>query len=284
MPRTIALLLLATLLAACGDDDPDVADISEMRVVKVSGDQEAPVQAPETQASITPTRIVLQAGGGNPFTSGYTPEPLVARVVSDGAGTAQSMLTGPISAAVVPSGTLVHWQLEPECGKLFAVTTATDDSAFTINRWGPGIKAGVCHAAAGRLVGAEIVIDATWELEVLPGPPVFLGSKLPLNNLVLTAGQTINLDSIARARGIDAYDRYSNVIHADILLTYPITWSIVGPMENYSLDCFAWPVIQQGSGWGSFVVPPASEWPYCFLTHYDGQFLGGQLFRSQPAS
>lgn len=283
MPRTIALLLLATLLAACGDDEPDIATIDEMRVVKVSGDQEAPVQAPEAQASVvaavSSTRIALQAGGGNPFTSGYTPEPLVARVVTTGSGGVQSALTAPISAAVVPAGTLVQWKLEDGCGELFAATTQTDDSAYTANRWAPGTKAGTCHAAAGRLVGTEIVIDATWELEVLPGPPLGLWNH-PLQYKHLTAGEVVRLDTL----GLAAHDQYANVIPDSIFQTYQINWEIAGPMENYSLDCLAWPVIQQGSGWGSFVVPPASEWPYCFRTYYQGQYLGGQTFRSQPAS
>ena len=281
MTRTIALMILATLLAACGDDEPDIATIDEMRVVKVSGDQKAPVQAPSnTQASLVPAQVIaVQAGGGDMFTYGYSPEPLIARVVTTGSGGVQSDLTAPISAAVVPAGTLVQWKLEDGCGELFAATTQTDDSAYTANRWAPGTKAGTCHAAAGRLVGTEIVIDATWELEVLPGPPLGLWNS-PLQYKRLTAGEVVRLDTL----GLAAHDQYANVIPDSIFQTYQINWEIAGPMENYSLDCLAWPVIQQGSGWGSFVVPPASEWPYCFRTYYQGQYLGGQIFRSQPAS
>ena len=161
MPRTIALLLLTALLATgCGDDDPDTATIEEMRVVKVSGDQAAQVPPPEV-AGLRITAVVGE--------DGWTDEPLIARIVTTGGGGAQATITG-LSADVVPAGTLVHWYLPEECGRLFAQTTATDDSAYTANRWAPGTRSGTCHARAGRLVGTQIVMDTTWVLEVLPGP------------------------------------------------------------------------------------------------------------------
>nr|PZN59863.1 MAG: hypothetical protein DIU58_17195 [Sphaerobacter thermophilus] len=279
MPRTIALLLLATLLAACGDDEPDIATIDEMRVVKVSGDQKAPVQAPsKTQASLVPAQVIaVQAGGGDMFTYGYSPEPLIARVVTTGSGGVQSALTAPISAAVVPAGTLVQWKLEDGCGELFAATTQTDDSAYTANRWAPGTKAGTCHAAAGRLVGTEIVIDATWELEVLPGPPtVFLGRQPAWTTIV--EGAPIDL----RNTPFDARDQYGNAIPDSVVLTYTPTWHVRGPLPGSSLDCLAVPVVDEGEGWTIPAAPPPGRW--CAVVYIEGHDVAYWWFQSQSAS
>jgi len=163
------LLLLALAIAACGDDPggpktrgPQPATIDMMRVVKISGDQTAQVPPPAGVSADLVAASTMPA---------WTSEPLVARVkiVQPQASSAAEG-----DSLFVPPGTLVHWRVQPGCGELFATTTATDDSAYTYNRWAPGTKAGTCTVQAGRLVNGNIVIDTTWTMQVLPGPSVAL--------------------------------------------------------------------------------------------------------------
>src|SRR5690625_3212147 len=161
--RTLYLALISLFAAACSADGPRViSDLEEMRVVKVSGDQSAPVPA------VAPSRIVAVAGTSLDAApgDGWTPEPLVARVVPE--ATAGRGITG--SGPVIPAGTLVHWQIPEGAGRLYGQTTTTVDSASVVNRWAPGTRAGTYTVAAGRLVGSNIVTDATWEVVVEPGP------------------------------------------------------------------------------------------------------------------
>src|SRR5690606_41874010 len=105
----------------------------------------------------------------------------------------RSTLSGPSFGDVIPVGTLVHWHLSDECGRLFGTTTSTDDSAYTVNRWAPSTRAGLCEAQAGRILeDGSIVIDATWQLEILPGPVWAWGSDYPTDDPVVV-GDTIDL-------------------------------------------------------------------------------------------
>lgn len=159
-------LLLPLLAVACGDDPggpkrrgPQPATIDMMRVVKVRGDQAAQVPPAGVSADLVAASTM----------PAWTPEPLVARVKI-----VQPRVNGVAEddSLFVPPGTLVHWRVQDGCGELFASTTATDDSAYTVNRWAPGTRAGTCTVEAGRLVGTDIVIDTTWTMQVLPGPSV----------------------------------------------------------------------------------------------------------------
>lgn len=165
MRRSIALLALAAVLAACGDD-PDIATLGDMRVVVRGGDgQRVQVPPSDLSASAVPAAVV--------GADGYAPEPLVAEVVDEG-GSASVVGPAGVSYAVVPAGTDVHWHVSAGGGTVFGSTTETDDSAYVINRWAPGIVAGPVTVTAGRLIGDSITTDATWNLEVLAGPAVVI--------------------------------------------------------------------------------------------------------------
>src|SRR5690606_1481865 len=134
---------------------------------------------------------------------GWTSEPLVARIEVVQPGGLQALQAD--DSVYVPKGTLVHWLLDDGAGRLFASTTATDDTATTVNRWAPGTKAGRFRARAGRLVGTEIVYDAEFDLEVLPGPPVRIYfSSLLYEHHRFNVGDTIDIREMVRG-GRDAY-------------------------------------------------------------------------------
>ena len=250
MLHRVSVLALALIIAACSDDsDSDVATIDQMRVVKVSGDQSAQVPPPEIAGALRVTATVGE--------DGWTDEPLIARIVTTGGG-AQATITG-LSADVVPTGTLVHWYLPEECGRLFAQTTATDDSAYTVNRWAPGTKAMTCHAQAGRLVGTQIVMDATWELEVLPGPVAQVQlAEMPW----LCIGDTLDMRDYV-AGGLDAY---WNEIPADTVRALPdseVSWTW---KDGTQWSTGSGPTV---SGW-IVVVPDFGQHGYTKRTSKDG--------------
>lgn len=259
MRRTsLSLLMLALLVGACGDDDggPRLATIDELRVVKVAGDQTTQVPDGVPVATIYATAgAALQATPGED----WTPEPLVARVEA----TVQSRGTGP--SAVIPPGTLVHWQIPEVAGRLFAGTTATDDSAHVINRYAPGTKAGTYIAYAGRMIGSEIVVDAEWELVVLPGPVASVQWALNMHRDYL-AGDTIDISS-AITGGHDAHG--NAVALEDIVAGTPAgsAWAPIG--ETSGGICRNYPSTPQQAGWASIVPTEAAGWPHIAYENYN---------------
>lgn len=162
MRSTAAILCALAVLAACGDDAPDDADLSTVRIEIVSGDSQVVRLGTTTSGDAAPLASV-EVGS-----DGYTNVPLRVRAVDDG-GSASTVPTG-VSAAVVPAGTPVHWHTTQ--GTLFGTTTETDGNAESVNRWKPGTLAGPVEVSAGRIVGDSIVIDTVFRFEQLPGPPV----------------------------------------------------------------------------------------------------------------
>lgn len=250
--RTSLVLALAVLASACSDSDPEgprMATIDEVKVVKVSGDQSAPVLGQGIASTPTP------AGGLSLQTvpaGEYTPEPLVGRVepTVQARGTSG---TGP-SGLVVPVGTLVHWDLPAEAGRLLATTTATDDSAYVINRWAPGTKAGTYTVRAQRILGTgEIVTDATWQVTVKPGR-VHGIDFAPLSGY--TEGDTVDLRDLV----LSGFDVYGNVIEAEAITALNLSaWELYIPaMANLNRppDRAEPKLVATGTGW-IITIPPA---------------------------
>lgn len=258
MRRTLCLMILTLIVGACSDDGPViVSDPAEMRVVKVSGDQSAPVPA------VAPSRIVAVAGTSLDAVpgDGWTPEPLVARVVPE--ATAGRGITG--SGPVIPAGTLVHWQIPEGAGRIYGQTTATDDSAYVVNRWAPGTRAGEYTVQAGRLVGTEIVIDAEWKLVVEPGPVASVQWALNMHRDYL-AGDTIDISS-AITGGHDAHG--NAVALEDIVAGTPAgsAWAPIG--ETSGGICRNYPSTPQQAGWASIVPTEAAGWPHIAYENYN---------------
>lgn len=243
--RRLAVLALVALLAACGRDSADGGSplsIDQLRVRKISGDHSVPVPPPAQSAS--PARVRAVVG-----TDGYSTEPLVARVEPV---SGRSTLSGPDFGDVIPVGTLVHWHLSDECGRLFGTTTSTDDSAYTVNRWAPSTRAGLCEAQAGRILeGGSIVIDATWQLEILPGP----ASRWSLEPLAVSVSPGDTIDIRQRLRWVR--DAHGNEVPLATLDSAEIGWAWT-PLPTLGGEIPAEP---QGSGWLTVVPDEAATWP-----------------------
>lgn len=260
--RTSLILALALAVGACSDSDdgPRLATIDEVKVVKVSGDQSAPVLG---QGIVT---VQAPSGGLSLQTvpaGEYTPEPLVGRVepTFQARGTRG---TGP-SGLVVPVGTLVHWDIPEEAGRLLGTTTATDDSAYVINRWAPGTKAGTYTVRAQRILGTgEIVTDATWQVVVEPGKFHTFGSDLSYS---AHAGDPVDLS--APIQGMHAMDRYYNPIPDSVVIAEVTpTWRILGPRPSPASYQCSENVVDSGTGWEIPAAPAYHPNGYCIEIYH----------------
>src|SRR5690606_13034922 len=212
-----------------------------MRVVKVRGDQAAQVPPAGVSADLVAASTM----------PAWTSEPLVARVRIVQPQAAGASFSVAADSMYVPPGTLVHWRVQDGCGELFATTTATDDSAYTVNRWAPGTRAGTCTVMAGRLVGTDIVIDTTWTLEVLPGPIYVVSLTDRISDHELFVGDTVDLKRAV----IGARDAYDNAVPIDSVYAWPdslIGWAWSGGNER--------PPAPSGHGWLTIVPYPDSTY------------------------
>jgi hypothetical protein len=266
MRSTSAVLIaLAMLAGACSDPAPDpvIATIDQMRVVAVSGDQttQVPDIAP-SQTIYATAGAALQAAPGE----GWTPEPLVARVEA----TVASRGTGP--SAVIPPGTLVHWQIPEVAGRLFGASTAVDDTAHVINRYAPGTRAGTYIAYAGRLVGGDIVTDAEWELVVEPGAVTRINWLCdPWGCDEVSVGEPFDL----REYLAEPTDQYRNPVDLMAIPDSHVGWAWYGGPED--------PEGPEGYGW-MVTAPAAFPDPlYGLMLWIEGNYLGGRIFiEAQP--
>jgi hypothetical protein len=137
---------------------------------------------------------------------------------------------------------------------VFGGTTATDDSAHVVNRWAPGVKAGTCTAYAGRLVGGEIVTDATWELVVEPGPAKEIKViEHTGGGPWIATGDTIDGRTLIQ----HGWDQYGNTIPATVIGALPdslVSWT----WSDAAHGSPATPV--SGIGW-KIIVPSFEGWP-----------------------
>lgn len=224
--KAIVSLLCCATLAGCDSTTgpappPTPPSIRDWRVIAVRGDQTTPVTHLPPASSF---RSAATVGA-----DGFTTEPLVARIEL----TAEAKAAG-MSLESLPPNSLVHWYVPPEAGRLYAATTTPDDSAYVINRYAPGTRAGTWTATAGRLIDGEIVTDATWQLVVLPGPPAVL--DVPDSPMILWLGDTLDLASL-----VSAADQYGNPIPAD-----SIHWDPAGP--TYTSDVERWDTLTVTAG------------------------------------
>lgn len=274
MRRTALTMLipaLAIMAGACSDSGPDIhmATIDQMRVVKVSGDQSTPAAALSSPPASPGLSLAVQASAA------YTEEPLVGQVVAEVQGRGTGM-SGPSSELVVPRGTLIHWELPTEAGRLLGSPTATDDSAYFVNRWAPGTRAGTYAARAQTLrPTGEIVTEETWELTVVPGP-LHSVARNSITGLVYE-GDTIDVAALVR-HGLDAHG--NEIPAAEVIAFGEPEWEVYIMGELTSIPDFPREDVLVGSGTGWNVTAP--EWrespgfPFTYIIQMD---LHGVTFR-----
>lgn len=162
LSRISVLIALAMGLGACSDSGPKIIGLKDARIVKVSGDNQR-AQVP----SVAPNaNLIVPAGLSAQVSSGpgeLFDEVLVVRLAEQGKST--------LSGASVPSGTMLHWEVRGEgCGRPVGLSTATDDSAHSVNRWRKGTKAGECQMNVCRILdGGDVVCDQTFTAVQEPG-------------------------------------------------------------------------------------------------------------------
>jgi len=178
MPRTIALLLLATLLAACGDDKPDVLDPQDLRIVIVRGDGQVAEVAP---AGPSADVVMSIRYAETPDPSTVLPDTLVARITGP---EASASLTGP-SFAVLPANTMAHFRpvLDQGCGEPWVSSAIPDENQevrtlwvrpTVLSRdalgWHNGQWGALCEMEVRVTVAHEFVRDTVFWALFTPGP------------------------------------------------------------------------------------------------------------------
>lgn len=245
MRRTfLSPLLLALVAIACSDSAPAtrLAEIEELRVVAVSGDQTSQV------SGVIPTQTIYATAGGLSTAAvgddGYTDVPLVARVEAVRPRGWGGM--SPSGSLIIPDSTVIYWGYPILVGHLQSGSNVIDDSAHVINRWTPGTTAGTFIVEAGRSVGDSIVFDAEWVLIVEPGPMAVV-HPVQTPEPRYSVGDTIDARSL-----IDfGEDAFGNRIDADAIGKLPdskVTWTISESESGSTAPEFG------GTGW-EIVIP-----------------------------
>src|SRR5690606_1267397 len=128
MLRRLAALALA--LAACGDDEPDVLDPQDLRIVIVRGDGQVSEVAP---AGPSANVVMSIRYAETPDPSTVLPDTLVARITGP---QPSASLTGP-SFAVLPANTMAHVRpvLDQGCGEPWVSSAIPDEDQEVRTLW-----------------------------------------------------------------------------------------------------------------------------------------------------
>lgn len=273
--RILGIVLLGLLVGCASEDGPVILTPEKMRIIKVAGDgQREPVAA--NKASVQVAAQVRQTNSA-PLEEMFE-ERLWVRV---GPGEiAGKSLMG--SGAVIPPGTQLYWRVREEgCGKPFGAQTATNDSAYSVNRWVKGTKAGLCHMDVCRILSdtGDIACDDTFVVEQLPGEPTTLGGSA----YFVVAGEPIDLRE--PTNGFRPQDQYQNAIPADsVIARYTPEWRILGPTLSYGGPCDTAPVYSQGTGWLTSAAPEHHPNGYCLEIFIKGRSVSLSVFWPLPSS
>jgi len=175
MLRRVFVLALALALAACGDDEPDVLDPQDLRIVIVRGDGQVSEVAP---AGPSADVVMSVRYDKTPDPSTVLPDTLVARITGP---EASASLTGP-SFAVLPPNTVAYFAVtENGCGSAWIPSAIPDSDGYVRTLWElptklPGVRwyaegwGRMCEMEVRVLVDADFVTDTIFRAFFTPGP------------------------------------------------------------------------------------------------------------------
>lgn len=180
MLRSRSLIALAVIaaLAACGDDEPDVLDPQDLRIVIVRGDGQVSEVAP-ARPSADVVMSIRYAETPDPST--VLPDTLVAHITGP---QPSASLTGP-SFAVLPANTMAHFRpvLDQGCGEPWVSSAIPDENqevrtlwvrptklALSAMGWHDGQWGALCEMEVRVTVANEFVRDTTFWALFTPGP------------------------------------------------------------------------------------------------------------------
>lgn len=277
--RRLAVLALAALLAACGSDDGGVADPADLRLQIVSGDRQT---APVRPAGVSSTASAQGAYLAD-LPPNLLPEPLVARIVVDGASPSASPL-GP-SFAALPSDLVVTFrvvqpqdQLGRDCGKSFIDSAKPDADGLVTTYWERGTIAGVeCRLEVRLVVDGVPRVDTAFTATFEPGPAVEVrwgGSGLPDS---VSAGDTLDLTDLIDG-GRDTYGNPTSVEQTTIDIVASTGW--VPSAASGQVCRIGVPTSFPAEGWTVVVPEEAAAWPINNSHGYNAclhLFINGRL-------
>ena len=279
--RRLAALALVAALAACGsdgDDTPPVATPDQLSLTIVSGDGQV---APVADAGTVPVAAISPA---QTIPDNILPEPLVARILVDGAPPSAAVSAGdPFgpSFAALPSDIDVTFRvIQPEgvgnrhCGASFLDAARPDSVGEVTTFWERGTYAGECRMEVRLVVDGLPRVDTVFTATFEPGElaAIYMGVPEYPDNIV-TVGDTLDGRAFIR-QGVDTY---GNTIAASEVTTLPDTvvrWQWTNNVNKVQADTI------RGVGW-QILVPDFEAVgypPFCEPTdvgkscHYSARF------------
>src|SRR5690606_37457880 len=158
---SVLALALALALAACGDNGgPTVASPDQLQLRIVSGDR---LVARVAEAAASQNVGLYRTAATVP--DNVLPEPLVARILIDGAPTQASLVsgdpTGPRFAVLPPNVAVIFRVIQPQnagnrhCGASFIDAAVPDDSGYVVTFWEKGTRAGECRMQVRLVVDRQ---------------------------------------------------------------------------------------------------------------------------------
>src|SRR5690606_35160406 len=234
MLHRVSVLALVLALAACGDDEPDVLDPQDLRILIVRGDGQVSEVAPSPYPSADVVMSVRYAKTPDPST--VLPDTLVARITGPQPSVS---LTGP-SFAVLPANTMAHFRpvLDQGCGEPWISSAIPDENqevrtlwvlptvlSWDALGWHNGQWGARCEMEVRVTVANEFVRDTVFWALFTPGP---------IARTIFRSGKTLifNNKTPFRPHLNDVSDWYGN----------PIPWAfevdcdcleVLGTIENF---------------------------------------------------
>ena len=275
--RSIVALAVAVALAACGDNGgPAVASPDQLQLRIVSGDRQV---ARVAEAAASQHVGLYRTAATVP--DNVLPEPLVARILIDGAPPQASLVsgdpTGPRFAVLPPNVAVTFRVIQPQnagdrhCGASFIDAAVPDDSGYVVTFWERGTYAGECRMEVRLVVDQTPRVDTAFIATFEPGPAHTVELLCISSCPPMAAGDTLDLRSLIHV----VLDLWRNPIDPATIPDSEVGWAWYNALADVP-D----PEEPEGTGWLT-VVPDTIPAQYRgILIWVQGVFAGGPLIGS----